>query len=38
MSYKYEVIWSYVAENDLRNIIEYIAKDSPANASKVFKR
>ena len=38
MSYKYEVIWSYVAENDLRNIIEYIAKDSPANASKVFKK
>lgn len=38
MSDKYEVIWSYVAENDLRNIIEYIAKDSPANASKVFKK
>ena len=38
MSYKYEVIWSYVAENDLRNIIEYIANDSPANATKVFKK
>lgn len=38
MSDKYEVIWSYVAENDLRNIIEYIARDSPANASKVFKK
>lgn len=38
MSDKYEVLWSYVAENDLRNIIEYIAKDSPANASKVFKK
>ncbi|OOP55123.1 MAG: plasmid stabilization protein [Candidatus Brocadia carolinensis] len=38
MSDKYEVIWSYVAENDLRNIIEYIARDSPGNASKVFKK
>lgn len=38
MSGKYEVLWSYVAENDLRNIIEYIAEDSPANASNVFKK
>jgi len=38
MSDKYEVVWSYVAENDLRNIIEYIAEDSPANALKVFKK
>ena len=38
MSDKYDVIWSYVAEDDLRNIIEYIAEDNPANASKVFKK
>jgi toxin ParE1/3/4 len=38
MSSKYEVIWSYVAENDLRNVIEYIAKDSPDNASMIFKK
>ena len=38
MSHKYDVIWSYVAEDDLRNIIEYIAEDNPANASKVFKK
>ena len=37
MNDAYEVIWSHVAENDLRNIIEFIAEDSPANASKVFK-
>lgn len=38
MSHKYDVIWSYVAEDDLRNIIEYIAEDNPDNASKVFKK
>lgn len=38
MSDKYEVIWSYVAENDLRSVIEYIAEDSTANALNVFKK
>lgn len=38
MSDKYEVIWSYVAENDLRSIVEYIAEDSTANALNVFKK
>ena len=37
MNKKYEVIWSNVAENDLKNIIEYIADDSPSNAVKIFK-
>lgn len=32
-----EVIWSNVAENDLKNIIEYIATDSPCNAFRIFK-
>lgn len=38
MSDKYEVIWSHVAEKDLKNIIEYVAEDSPVNASNVFKK
>ena len=37
MSKKYQVVWSNIAENDLKNIIEYIAEDSPDNALKVFK-
>lgn len=32
------VKWSNVAENDLRRIIEYIARDNIANAKKVFER
>ena len=37
MKEKYQVVWSNTAENDLRNIIEYIADDSPPNALKIFK-
>ena len=37
MSDKYEFVWAYVAEHDLKNVIEYIAEDSPANSIKVFK-
>jgi plasmid stabilization system protein ParE len=37
MKKKYEVIWSNIAENDLKNIIEYIAVDNPSNALKIFK-
>ena len=37
MNKKYEVVWSNTAENDLKNIIEYIADDSPPNALKIFK-
>ena len=37
MTKKYEVIWSNIAENDLKNIVEYIADDSPSNALKIFK-
>ena len=35
---KYDVVWSNIAENDLKNIVEYIADDSPPNALKIFKR
>ncbi|MBW1745015.1 MAG: type II toxin-antitoxin system RelE/ParE family toxin [Deltaproteobacteria bacterium] len=38
MNQTYEIIWAVVAENDLKEIIEYIATDSPANALKVLKR
>ncbi len=37
MNKKYHVVWSNIAENDLKNIIEYIADDSPTNALKIFK-
>ena len=38
MRKKYSISWSYIAENDLTNIIEYIANDSPANALIIFKK
>ncbi len=37
MKKKYQVVWSYIAENDLKNIIEYIADDSPPKALKILK-
>jgi addiction module RelE/StbE family toxin len=37
MKKKYQVLWSNIAENDLKNIIEYIADDSPPNALEIFK-
>ncbi|OEU64254.1 MAG: plasmid stabilization protein [Desulfobacterales bacterium S5133MH16] len=38
MSQEYNIIWADIAEKDLKNIIEYIADDSPLNAQKVFKK
>ena len=38
MNQTYEIIWAVVAENDLKEIIKYIATDSPANALKILKR
>jgi len=38
MSQKYDIIWAGVAENDLKEIIEYIAVDNPADALKAFKK
>ena len=38
MNKKYDIVWSIIAENDLKNIIDYIADDSPPNALKIFKR
>ncbi|MBN1548706.1 MAG: type II toxin-antitoxin system RelE/ParE family toxin [Syntrophaceae bacterium] len=36
MSKKYRVIWARVAQNDLHQILEYIAKDSPDNALQIL--
>lgn len=38
MKSKYKVVWANVAECDLIDIIEYISKDSPQNASKILKK
>jgi addiction module RelE/StbE family toxin len=37
MKQRYSVLWSNIAEKDLRSIIEYIADDNPSNAVKIFK-
>lgn len=36
MQKDYEVIWAETAENDLLNIVEYIAQESPGNALKLL--
>ena len=38
MSHKYDIIWAGVAENDLKEIIEYIAIDSAAEALKALEK
>lgn len=38
MSKRYKVIWSNVAEEDLKNIIEYIADEDVLNAQNIFKK
>ena len=37
MNPKYEIIWTNVAENDLKDIIEYISIDSHRNALTILK-
>ncbi len=38
MSKKYQVAWAAAAQNDLKQIIEYIAVDSPANAQQILRK
>ena len=38
MNKKYNVAWAAVAENDLKQIVDYIAMDSPGNALKILKK
>lgn len=37
MNPKYEIIWTNIAENDLKEIIAYISIDSHQNASTILK-
>ena len=34
---QYEVVWSAIAEDDLKSLIEYVASDSPSDALRIFK-
>ena len=38
MNPEYQVIWAAVAENDLKEIIEYISAESPYNALKILQK
>ena len=38
MSKQYRVHWAGIAEEDLKNIILYIAEDSPTNAREIFEK
>ncbi len=38
MSTRHQVIWAAVAENDLKQIIDYIAIDSPGNALQILNK
>jgi addiction module RelE/StbE family toxin len=38
MNKKYQVTWAAVAQNDLKQIIEYIAVDSPGNAQQILRK
>ena len=38
MSKKYQVSWAAAAQNDLKQIIDYIAIDSPGNAVQILKK
>lgn len=37
MNKNFQVEWPNIAENDLKNIVDYIAEDSPSNDFKIFK-
>ena len=37
MNPKYKIIWTHVAEKDLKEIIEHISADSPRNALRILK-
>ena len=38
MNQIYEIVWARVAENDLKEIIDYIAMDSPTTALNILKK
>jgi addiction module RelE/StbE family toxin len=38
MKNPYDIVWAETAENDLCGIIEYLAKDNPSQAKKIFNK
>jgi toxin ParE1/3/4 len=38
MSKKYQVEWAEIAQHDLKQIIDYIAVDSPGNALRILQK
>lgn len=38
MNQIHEIVWARTAENDLKEIIDYITFDSPTNALKIFQK
>jgi toxin ParE1/3/4 len=38
MNKKYQVAWAEIAQHDLKQIIDYIAIDSPGNASRILQK
>lgn len=38
MNKKYQVLWAEIAQHDLKQIIDYIATDSPSNASRILQK
>lgn len=38
MSKNFQIIWAKVAEDDLKEIIRFIARESPGNALKIFRK
>lgn len=36
MSRVYQVVWAGVAENDLKEVLEYVAIDNPSTALEIF--
>jgi plasmid stabilization system protein ParE len=38
MNKHYKVVWTYVAEDDLNKIIDYIVKENISNAINIFKK
>jgi len=38
MKMKYQVAWAEIAQHDLKQIVDYIAIDSPDNASRILQK
>ena len=38
MNKTYQILWAGIAENDLKEIIEYIAIDNPSNVLKILQK